>query len=140
MPTIEITTKRKVAVKYLQAECGVRYWDDATVNGVQAPEDGEGVPLKDGDAWAPIIDLDTGIILDWPQGTTMETHFKVCDAGRYKLLDADKSVVCVRDDYVPGVMCPEGGGYGDYVIMTIDAEGRIANFDNDLSDFQAVEG
>jgi hypothetical protein len=29
-------------------------------------------------------------------------------------------------------MCPEGNGYGDYVIMKVDAEGRIANWRPDV--------
>lgn len=135
MPTVEITTTTKVPVRFLRAECDVRYWEDATVNGVVAPEDGEGVPCRKGDTWAPLIDLDTGHVVDWPAGTTLETHFKVCDAGRYTLLDASCAEVLTRDGYVPGVMCPEGGGYGDYVVMTIGPDGKIANFDADLADF-----
>ncbi len=34
--------------------------------------------------------------------------------------------------YVPSIMCPEGNGYGDYVIMKVDAEGRIANWRPDV--------
>jgi hypothetical protein len=33
-------------------------------------------------------------------------------------------------------MCPKENGYGDYVIMDIDSEGKIINWKVDLSDFQ----
>ncbi len=33
-------------------------------------------------------------------------------------------------------MCPGGPGYGDYVIMAIGADGTIANWRVDLSDFE----
>ena len=43
------------------------------------------------------------------------------------------------DGYVPSIMCPEGEGYGDYVIMEIDGDGRIANWKVDLSEFEKSE-
>lgn len=141
--TITLATKSKVAVKYLQAECGVRYWEDAEVNGVQ-DEDGSRIPLRDpkpndslgGGTWLPVIDLDTGIIENWPKGTTASVHYKVCDDGAYHLLDADRNVVASINGYVPSIMCPEGEGYGDYVIMEIDGDGRIAKWSVNLSEFE----
>lgn len=135
MPTVTVTKSVKVPVKYLRAECGVRYWEDATVNG-EADEDGSRVPCRIGDVWAPTIDLETGMIEDWPAGVTVETHFKVCDDGRYTLLDADRNEVMLRDSYVPDIMSPGGQGYGDYVIMSIGPDGKIANWSADLSGFE----
>ena len=34
------------------------------------------------------------------------------------------------------MMCPEKGGNGDYVIMNVGADGTIANWKTDLSDFE----
>lgn len=134
MTTITITHKVEKTVKYLQAECGVRYWEDATVNGEEDTE-GKLIPLRVGDAWCPLIDIDTGIIQDWPQGTTADIHYKVCDAGIYKLLDADKNVVASIDGYVPNMMSPGGSGHGDYVIMTVDPSGRVENWEIDFDEF-----
>lgn len=147
MPTISVTTKSVVVVKYLRARCGVRYWDDATVNGVE-DADGSRIPLRDGTSadndqsggfWCPTIDLETGIIENWPTGTTANIHYKVCDEGEYELLDADRNVVVAIDGYVPQIMCPEGSGYGDYVIMQIDGDGKIANWQVDLQEFNKTE-
>lgn len=132
--SLEIAVKTKVPVVYLRAECGVRYWEDATVNGV-ADEDGALIPCRYGDAWIPTIDLATGIIEGWPEGTTASVHYKVCDDGRYALLDADRQEVAAIDGYVPKIMCPADSGYGDYVIMEIDGSGRIADWRVDLESF-----
>jgi hypothetical protein len=133
--TIEFTQVISKEVKYLKAECGVRYWEDGEVNGVE-DTNGELVPLRVKDAWCPTIDLETGIIQNWPAGTTADLHYKVCDAGRYFLLDADQNVVREINGYVPKIMWPGGNGYGDYVIMTIGPDGQIANWKVELEEFQ----
>jgi len=119
----------------LKAECGVRYWEDAEVNGVE-DIDGTLIPCRDGKAWNPTIDLKTGKIINWPEGTTASIHYKVCDDGRYTLLDADGAALATIDGYVPKVMCPGDSGYGDYVIMNVKADGSIENWRNDLQDFR----
>ena len=61
---------------------------------------------------------------------------------RSKLADLYKregNVVKAIEGYVPSIMCPEGKGYGDYVIMEIDGDGRIAKWRADLSDFEKPE-
>ncbi len=148
MATISVTTEKVVAVKYLRARCGVRYWEDATVNG-EEDTDGSRIPLREGTAadndhlgggnWCPTIDIDTGIIENWPKGTTASVHYKCCDDGDYELLDAERNVVKAIKGYVPSIMCPEDCGYGDYVIMEIDGDGKIANWQVDLQEFQKAE-
>lgn len=98
-------------------------------------EKGDLTPCRKGDCWEPLIDLETGVILNWQKGQTADIHFKVCDAGEYSLLDADKKVVKKIDGYVPPIMSPEDEGYGDYVIMKVDAEGQIANWKPDFEKF-----
>jgi len=148
MHELQVSVKKSVPVKYIQAECGVRYWKDAEVNG-EVDTDGSRIPAREGTAadndsfgggkWCPTIDLDTGIIENWPKGTTASVHYKVCDDGSYYLLDAESNVVKAIDGYVPGIMCPEGDGYGDYVIMEIDGDGKIANWKVDLHEFEREE-
>lgn len=133
--TIELTQVVSKEVKYLLAECGVRYWEDGVVNGTE-DTDGELIPLRVKDAWSPTIDLETGVIQDWPDGTTASLHYKVCDAGIYKLLDAEKNVVREIDGYVPDMLSPGGSGYGDYIIMDIGPDGKIENWSVDLEPFQ----
>jgi hypothetical protein len=136
MTKVSITTKIEHDVKYLQADCGVRYWEDASVNGVDEDNDNPTIPFASKDGWKPLIDIEAGAIVDWPTGTTADVHYKVCDNGIYTLLDADRNEVKQIDGYVPDIMCPEGRGYGDYVIMKIDGDGKIANWRVDLSEFE----
>lgn len=134
MVEVIIQRTKTVEVKTLKVEAEVRYWEDATVNGLD-DEDGSFIPCRSGDNWSPIIDLETGHIADWPEGTIAKIHYKVCDAGRYALLDAAGNEVCVKDGYVPSIMCPGGNGYGDYIIMEVGPGGCILNFDGtDLDD------
>lgn len=133
--TVAIVQTQRVPVRYLRAECGVRYWEDATVNGVEDTE-GNLIPLRDGDAWAPTIDLTTGKIDGWPQGTTADIHYKVCDEGTYTLLGPDRSPVQGVNGYVIPMMCPEENGFGDYVIMKVAEDGTIANWKVDLDAFE----
>lgn len=136
--TFQVKTTVVKTVKYLQAKCGARYWEDARVNGVK-DTDGTLIPFRVGDYWCPLIDLETGKVVGWPDGTTAEIHYKVCDDGEYALLDEDKNVVASKDGYVPSMMCPKSEGYGDYVIMEIRSDGTIENFDVDLRYFEGDE-
>jgi len=137
MVMIEIQRTETVAVKFLKVSANVRYWEDANVNGIE-DTNGTMIPCRNGESWEPTIDLDTGRIVDWPTNTLADVHYKVCDEGRYALTDADGKEVCVKDGYVPSIMSPNENGYGDYIIMTIGADGTIANFDNaDLDEFTA---
>ena len=133
--SISISLPRQVAVQYLKVEAEVRYWEDADVDG-KADEDGSLIPCRNGNCWAPIIDLATGTVENWPAGITAEIHYKVCDAGRYTLLDANREVVKVIDGYVPPIMCPDESGYGDYIIMSIDGAGKIRGWRIDLAAFE----
>lgn len=135
MAEIIVTKKMNVSVRFLQADCGVRYWEDGIVNGEQDDDDSPRMPFASGEGWRPLVELDTGFIVGWPHGTTAETHYKVCDAGRYTLLDGERNAVSMFDGYVPTIMSPGGAGYGDYVIMKIGPDGRIADWKVDLTEW-----
>ena len=82
----DITVIKTFDVKYLAVNAEVRYWEDASVNGVE-DQDGTLIPCRHGDSWRPTIEIDTGKIINWPNGTTANIHYKVCAAGSYALLD-----------------------------------------------------
>lgn len=132
---IQINISKEFDAKYLRAKRGVRFWEDASVNGVEDTEDGGNIPCKEGDYWCPLIDIDAGQILNWEKGKTASIHYKVCDDGTYFLLDAEKNEIKEINGYVPDVMCPAGKGYGDYVIMEIDENGFIQNWKPNLDAF-----
>jgi hypothetical protein len=111
---------------FIEVSAEVRYWEDATVNGVE-DADGSLIPLKRGDLWCPVIRLSDGMVMDWPAGTEADIHYKVCDAGEYWLLDADRQRVAKWCGYyVPNAfLCHGDNGYGDYIILKIGGDGLI---------------
>ena len=106
-----------VDIKYITIEIAVRYEEeDIPMN----------APMRDGDLWKASVDIDTGKIIDWPQGQTLDLYMKVCDEGTYRLFDADWTELACIDGYVPNGIVP--GRYGDYVGLKIDKLGVITNW------------
>lgn len=125
--------------KILKVKAGVRYFEDGEVNGgnditYEAQEQGVKplMPCVEDGNWCLDIDAETGVILNWPKGTTAHVHYKVCDCcGIEYFVDGNK--VCDNESgkccgYVPEVLCPNGEGWGDYMIMDIDENGQIQNW------------
>lgn len=123
----------------LEIEAEVRYWEDAMVNG---EEDSEGslIPFRSGDGWYPKINTETGEIIDWPEGVTADIHYKVCDAGEYFLSRGEKQIYKYKDYYVPDFLAPNRYGYGDYIILSVDGQGKIENwkFEFDESEWKKI--
>lgn len=110
---------------YIEVEAGVRYWEDATVNG-QEDTEGKLIPFRFGNEWCPIIRLEDGRIIGWPEGTTADIHYKVCDEGEYWLSDESGKNAKWRGDYVPDkFLCHGDTGYGDYIIFKVGPDGCI---------------
>lgn len=115
------------SAKFIEVSAGVRYWEDARVDGIE-DEVGDLIPFRSGGLWVPVIGLD-GIICDWPNKTA-DIHYKVCDQGEYWLLDENKKRIAKwRGCYVPNrFLCHGDAGYGDYIIFSVDEAGKIANW------------
>lgn len=113
----------------LMVDARVRYWEDAVVN---CYEDVAGslIPCREGNSWKPSIELATGKILGWPVGTTADIHYKVCDDGDYWLADSEGNKLYKwAGDYVPDrLLCVGDSGYGDYIILKVLEDGRIADW------------
>ena len=111
---------------YIEVCAEVRYWEGATVNGKE-DADGTLIPGRVNEMWRPVIRLADGMVMDWPQGTTADVHYKVCDAGEYWLQDEErKRIGKWAGFYVPSeFLCHGGQGYGDYIIFKVGADGLI---------------
>lgn len=135
---VELTIKKEFEVKYLLSEVGARYWEDSEVDGI---EDTEGmlIPCRDGEYWKPLIEIETGKIVNWEVGKTAKIHYKSCDNNLFKLLDENKNVIVSREGYVIDMMSPAENGYGDYVIMNIDSNGIIDAFEPSFEEFDNTE-
>jgi hypothetical protein len=83
--------------------------------------------------WQPVIDIESGVIVDWPKGTKASFHFKICDSGNYYLLDENKVEVVNRlDNYVPSGLCHGDTGHGDYIIFSVNEDGSIVGYSNKI--------
>lgn len=130
-----IIAQKEVELKTLHVAALVRYWEDGEVSGVEDTE-GELIPCREGELWKPIIDLDTGVILNWEKGKSAKVHYKVCDCGSYYIKDAnDETILSMEQEYVPAMLCPIEPGYGDYIIMEINEEGKIKGWVPDLEEW-----
>ena len=83
--------------------------------------------------WCPVIDVNEGKVLDWPEGFILKTEFKVCDQGVYVYSNYDESQQIVSTDcdlyYVPNWLDDINDGYGDYMYITINGDGTIKDWD-----------
>ena len=129
-------------MRLLKVQAGVRYYEDGKVNGeddITYEEQNAGkqpkIPcvqkINDEWVWCIDIDADTGIILNWPKGNTADVHYKVCDCCDVDVIVDDKKIFDNEKacgGYVPDCLCPSGEGWGDYMIMHIDIDGKIADW------------
>lgn len=121
---IKIKVEQEFDAKYLRVNAGVRYWKDATVCG-EEDDEGDKIPCRNEDRWCPIIDIESGTIVNWEIGKSAHIHYKCCDAFECKLADVNNNTIAKYDGYVPDFMAPDGDGYGDYIIMNVDEMGHI---------------
>lgn len=129
-------------MRLFKVKAGVRYYEDGKVNG---EEDISYEEMKAGKkpkvpcvqqingewVWCIDIDADTGIILNWPKGNTADVHYKVSDCCDVDVIIDDKKIFdneTACSGYVPDCLCPSEEGWGDYMIMHIDENGQIADW------------
>lgn len=138
---IKKKVKIEVDLKTLHIRAGVRYWEDATVNG-EEDTNGSLIPCRDdaSEDWLPVIELETGKISNWEKGTTADIHYKVCDDGDYYLMSENETKhELSKSGYVPDCLSINDNGYGDYIIMQVDSEGLIKDWKftkEDLKEFK----
>lgn len=131
---ITVKVRKEVEVKSLLVQAHVRYWEDAEING-ESDEEGN-MPFRNSEDWCPKIDLSTGKIEGWPGDIEADIHYKVCEEGTYTLLDEEGNAVKEIEGYVPDIMCPNGGGNGDCIIMKVGKDGQIADWKCILEEFE----
>ena len=131
---VKQSTEVEVEVKTLRLDISIYYED--------IPED---FPLivKDGyDChWWVDIDIETGVIKNWPQGRTGSLFTKIADQGSYYLLDDNNNLVAfIKRGYVPNELIPPKDGWGKYIRLNINENGKITNWYEkpDISEFNVI--
>lgn len=149
---VEVKISKEITVATIEVDTAVRYWEDSYVDGISDVDlcevKGNGQPkmpcaqqvkknpntdiYSDHWRWRPIIDIESGRILNWKKGVVANVHYKVCDEFACTIKDSEGNCVVDYKDYVPGFMCPIKDGWGDCIIMDIDAEGYIRDWQSSL--------
>jgi hypothetical protein len=134
MPSIQVIETKTKEVPYLEVTFPVDYMESFSVNGIEAVYENDVPFVNDGMCKFTIYMLN-GRIKDWKFNKSIAIHYKVVDTGTYRLLSAGFNVIAsIEEDYAPEILCIDDLGYGDYINMTIDANGYIENFNNTLLD------
>ena len=135
-----------VDIKYMQLDAYVRFWEDGEVNGVDDDPESPKMPFAEkslvrsgnpwkpnekveGYKWKPKIDIDHGVIVNWPVDVEAKVHYKVCDECHYSLIDDHGNIIFENESYVPSVLCIGERNGGDYIIMNINKSGEIENWE-----------
>ena len=126
----KIKVEKQIEIKTLEVRAGVRYWEDATVNGID-DEDGNLIPCRIGDYWCPVISIDSGVITNWEKGFYASIHYKICENGTYTLKDENGNEVAEFSGYVPHILDLYNDSFGDYIILNVDENGLIADWNTE---------
>ncbi|HYD02589.1 MAG TPA: hypothetical protein VEB22_15285 [Phycisphaerales bacterium] len=71
------------------------------------------------------LDLATGTIRGWPAGREASAHLMPRDEGSYFLLDGERVVASIEQNYVPRCL---PGEFGDYVTFRVTGDGRVLTY------------
>lgn len=127
-------------VKTIRLDSYVRYWEDAIVNGEYENDETPRIPCAKEKHWIIDIDAATGNIENWKKGLTGSVFYKTCDENAVTLYDKEGNILCEYEGYVPECFSIDDKGFGDYIMMTIDENGKIKNWKFTESDLDEITG
>ena len=153
---INIIKPVEIEAKFLKVRAGVRYPEDSEfieaendrkVNYISDDEENPKMPFMEVEYdkyghkkfyWTPTIDLENGVIVNWPKGVKVHVFYKVCDDFECTVYDEYDNEVLHYEGYVPDFMSIEEEGYGDYINMIIDENGCMQKWNITSSDVQPL--
>ena len=129
---IESTDVRK-SIRYVKAVIEPISFETSYVNGKKDSNKNTKMPgiyeNEDGKKLSIEIDLETGKVINWPNGTYAQMSYKVGDYGEYTMYDKDWKRLCVYEGYVPELFqLEEKEKNGDWFSIKIGKDGKIKNF------------
>lgn len=123
--------KEEMEMKYLKCKIHVVNFGEAEVNGIEEEEENPKMPLIYNDRWYITIDLDLGKILNWTQGTTARTWYRVFEEGNsYQYLDENLEQISIHTRcFLHRLAIWDGeSGYVKRITLDIEADGTIKDF------------
>lgn len=129
---IESTDVRK-SIRYVKAVIEPISFETSYINGKKDSNKNTKMPgiyeNEDGKKLSIEIDLETGKVINWPNGTYAQMSYKVGDYGEYTMYDKDWKRLCVYEGYVPELFqLEEKEKNGDWFSIKIGKDGKIKNF------------
>ena len=125
-------------VSTLEIDAHMRYLEDTTYScdgeWVNCNENDSECPCTEGHQWKPIIDVNTGQILNWSADRKFWVFGKVCDEFKCKVKGINDEVLIDYEGYVPNCMSINDKGYGDYIDMIVNPDGIIQDWEFKQSD------
>ena len=135
----------------------VMCWEDCEIDGQEFDEDSDEnvikdllgrydkeykIGLVDGDLLRLVINPETGKVENYAGEKEVRMHFKVCDECSWEITEHihngvnpydayDNPVLKVENDYVPDFLEIDDDGWGDYIEITIQADGIIKDWNPD---------
>ena len=80
-----------------------------------------------------IVDIENGKFINWKQTThEIEIFEKVVDGGTYSMYSDNNEEIASYNGYVPSIFECNENGYGDYFNMTIQPDGTINNWSENM--------
>lgn len=153
---ISIIKPVEIEAKFLKVRAGVRYPEDSEfievendrkINYISDDAENPKMPFIEVEYdkyghkkfyWIPIIDLENGVIINWPKGVKVHVFYKVCGDFECTVYNEYDNEVLHYEGYVPDFMSIEEEGYGDYIDMIIDENGCIQKWNITSSDIQPL--
>jgi len=85
-----------------------------------------------------VIDVTNGKVINWPKGNQQDFYdYKICDGGKYVMLDKDNNIINEYEGYVPPCLTRDDG-YGDYFEFEIDESSFIPDWEFTDEDFETL--
>lgn len=111
------------------------YWDENDIEHECDNENPE-IPCFDGHNWKPIIDINTGKILNWDKPYAAYVFGKICDEFCCKVKGINGEVLIDYEGYVPDCMAILSNGFGDYIDMMVNSDGIIQDWNFTQQDIE----
>ena len=129
---IKIIKEVEVEARLIDVDAYVRYPEDISFeqndNWYDCNADNPECPCIEGHYWRPIININTGKIINWDAPIKCHVFAKVCDGFKCKIKGINGEDVFTYEGYVPSFMAIEDNGYGDYIDMIVEEDGTIKDW------------
>ena len=133
--------EKEVDVKQITLSVLVLDWMGFEIDGIAETEN-EAVPCKRDNYWEPIIDVEVGTILNWKKGVVaavmckiLQLNFKIIDSLGETLLCKEGIGKDGKPIQIPDTLSPGNSGWDSYIILDINEEGKIEDWNFNINDF-----